>query len=87
MQDVLYSHIDIYHYSTIYLNCIFLKSNLHLHFHDKYFVKIFYSSFPVITLIIFLFKCSVLFGTHTFLDNSLRVLQLPTHLSNLTANR
>ena len=32
------------------------------------------------------FKSSVLFGTHTLLDKSLRVLQLPTHLSNLTEN-
>ena len=32
------------------------------------------------------FKSSVLFGTHTLLDKSLRVLQLLTHLSNLTAN-
>ena len=31
------------------------------------------------------FKSSVLFGTHTFLDNSLRVLKLPAHLSNLSA--
>ena len=28
----------------------------------------------------------VLFGTQTLLDKSLRVLQLPTNLSNLTAN-
>ena len=28
-------------------------------------------------------KFSVLFGTYTLLDKSLRVLQLPTHLSNL----
>ena len=28
----------------------------------------------------------VLFGMHTLLDKVLRVLQLPTHLSNLTAN-
>ena len=33
------------------------------------------------------FKSSVLYGTHTLLDMSLMVLQLPTHLSNLTANR
>ena len=33
------------------------------------------------------FKSSVLFGTHTLLDKPLRVLQLPTHLSNLTVNR
>ena len=32
------------------------------------------------------FKTSVLFGTHTLLDKSLRVLQLPAYLSNLTAN-
>ena len=32
----------------------------------------------------FRFKSSVLFGTHNLLDKSLRVLQLPTHLSNLT---
>ena len=32
------------------------------------------------------FKSSVLFGTHTLLDKSLRVFQLPTYLSNLTEN-
>ena len=32
------------------------------------------------------FKTSVMFGTHALLDKSLRVLQLPTHLPNLTAN-
>ena len=32
------------------------------------------------------FKFSILFGTHTLLDKSLRVLQLPTHLSNVTEN-
>ena len=31
------------------------------------------------------FKSSVLFGTNTLLNKSLRVLKLPTHLSNLTA--
>ena len=30
-------------------------------------------------------KFSVLFGTHTLLDKSFRVLQLQTHRSNLTA--
>ena len=29
------------------------------------------------------FKSSVLFGTHALLDKSFRVLQLPTHLSDL----
>ena len=37
-------------------------------------------------LSMFRFKSSVLFGTHTLLDKSLRVLRLPTYLSSLTAN-
>ena len=32
------------------------------------------------------FKSSVLFGMHTLLDKSFRVLQLPTHLFNVTEN-
>ena len=32
------------------------------------------------------FKSSLLFETHNLLDKSLTVLQLPTHLFNLTAN-
>ena len=32
------------------------------------------------------FKSSVLSGTHTLLDRSVRVLKLPAHLSKLTAN-
>ena len=32
------------------------------------------------------FKSFVLFGTHTLLDKSLRVLQLPIHLSKSTGN-
>ena len=32
------------------------------------------------------FKSSVLCGTHMLKDKSLRVLQIPTHLSNLTTN-
>ena len=31
-------------------------------------------------------KSSDLFGKHTLLDKSFRVLQLPAHLSNLTPN-
>ena len=34
----------------------------------------------------FRFKCSVLYGTHTLLDQSFRVLQLQTHISHLTTN-
>ena len=40
--------------------------------------------FPAIMLKTYIFKSSVLFGTHTLLDKSLRVLQIPTYLSNLT---
>ena len=32
------------------------------------------------------FKSSVLFGTHTLLDKSLRELKIPTQFSKLTAN-
>ena len=50
------------------------------------FVKIFNSIFPLIILKTCIFKSSVLLGTHTLLNKSLRVLYFPTHLSNLTAN-
>ena len=79
-------HIDIYRYSTIDLNYIFFPSNLHLPLHDTCFVNIFDLFIPVIMLKTLRFKSSVLFGIHTLLDKSFRVLQLPTHLSNLTAN-
>ena len=32
------------------------------------------------------FKSSILFGTHSLLEKPLRVFQLPTHPSVLTAN-
>ena len=50
------------------------------------FVNVFNSVIPVIMLNSLRFKSSVLLGTHTLLDKSLRVLQLPKHLSNLNAN-
>ena len=50
------------------------------------FVNIFNSFTPVIMLNIIGFKSSVLFGRRTLLNKSLRVLQLPAHLSYLTAN-
>ena len=50
------------------------------------FVNAFASFIPVIMLNTLRSKSSVLFGTHTLLDQSLRVLQTPTHLSNLTEN-
>ena len=33
-----------------------------------------------------IFESSVMFGTYNILDKSFRVLKLPKHLSNLTAN-
>ena len=50
------------------------------------FVRMFDSFFPVIMSNTLRFKFFALFGAHTLLDKSLRVLQLPMHLSNLTAN-
>ena len=50
------------------------------------FVKIFDSFFPVIMLKTFVFKSSVLFGIHTLLGQSLKVLPAPIHLSHGTAN-
>ena len=50
------------------------------------FVNVFDSFIPVIMLNTLRFKSSVLFGTHALFDKSLRVLQLQTHLSNLTAS-
>ena len=51
------------------------------------FVKMSHSCYPVIILKTYIFKSSAFFGTHTLLDKSLRVLQLPTHLCNLFVNR
>ena len=65
---------------------IFLPLNIHLHSHNICFVNVFNSSILVITLNTLRFKSSVLLGTHTLLDKSVKGLQLPTHLSNLTAN-
>ena len=44
------------------------------------------SFIPVIMLNTHRFKSFVLFGIHTLLDESFRVLQHPAHLSNLTEN-
>ena len=63
-----------------------IPSNLHLHSHDICFFYVFDLFIPVFKLNTIRFKFTVLFGTHTLLDKTLRLLQLPTHLSNLTAN-
>ena len=77
--------MGIYRYSTFDLNYIFFHE-VYIYIHIISFAEIFYYAFPVIILKTCIFKFSVLFGTHTLLDKLLRVLQLPTHLSNLTAN-
>ena len=78
-----HKHLLLFHHLFELKN---FPSNLHLHSHDISFVKIFDSFIPVIMLNTLRFKSSVLFGTHTLLDKSLTVLQLATHLSNLTKN-
>ena len=83
----LYTHMDFYCYSTIDLKLDCLSSNLHLHSHDICFVNVFGSFIPVILLNMLKFKSSVLFGTYTLLDKSLKVLQLRRYLSNSTVNR
>ena len=54
--------------------------------HDLSIAKGFDPFFSVIILKTSIFKSFVLFGTHALLDKSLRLLQVPTDLSNLTAN-
>ena len=58
-------------------------SNLHLHLHDICFINVFGSFIPVIKLSTLRVRSSGLFETHALLDKSLRVLKLPTHLSNI----
>ena len=53
---------------------------------DRDLFVIFDSFIPEIMLSTLIFKYSVLFGTNALLDKSLRVIQLSTHLCNLTTN-
>ena len=76
-----HQHLSLFH-QWFELN--FLPSNLYLHSHDICFTNVFDSLIPVIKLNMLRFNFSVLFGTHTLLLKSLKVLQFPTHLSNLT---
>ena len=54
--------------------------------HDTCFVNIFDSLIPLIVLKVLKVKSYASFETHTLLDRSLRVLQLPVHPIKLTAN-
>ena len=74
-----YTYIDIYYYL---FELHFPPSNLPLHSHDICFVNVSNSFFLLIMRKTLPFKSSVLFGSHTLL----RVLQLPTHPSKITAN-
>ena len=73
-------HFFLFH---LWLELHFLSLNLHLHSQDIFFVNFFASFTPVIMLKTLTFRLYVLFGTHTLLYKSLRVLQFPTHLSKL----
>ena len=85
--DIFYTHINIYCCSRIDLSYIsFHQSNTSLHSHNKCFVTVIDSFIPVIMLNTLRFKSCVSLGSYTLLDKSLRVLQLSTHLSNLTRN-
>ena len=76
-------HLSLFHH---WFELHFFPSNLHLHLHNICYFDVFNSFIPIIMLNTLRFKSSVLFGMHTLLDKSFRVLQLPTHLSNSTAN-
>ena len=64
----------------------FFLSDLLILLHDICFGKVCDWFISVIKMNMLKFAFSVLFGTHTLLDKSLRVLQQPTYLSKLTAN-
>ena len=64
----------------------FFPSNLHLNSHEISFVNVLDWFIPVIMFKTLRFKYSVLSGMHTFLDESIRVIQLPKNLYNLTEN-
>ena len=79
----MHQHLSPFHFRS---ELHFFPPNLHIQSHDLCFVKIFDSFILVIMLEVLRLKASVLFGTHTLLDKSLRVLQLLMHLCKLTAN-
>ena len=63
----------------------FSSSNLYLNLYICFANAV--NSFVCVTMLnTFRFKSSALFGIHTLLDKSVRVLQLPTRLSNSTVN-
>ena len=79
----LHQHLSLFHF---WFELHFLLSNLHLHSHGICFANVFYSFTTAIMLKMVRFESSVLFGMHTLLDRSLRVLQLPAYVFKSTAN-
>ena len=73
-----HGHLSLFHF---WFELHFLLSNLYLHLHDTCFFNVFNSFIHGIVLNTLRFKSSVLFGTYTLLDKSLRVLQPPKYLS------
>ena len=63
----------------------FLLWNLHSHLNDICFINVFNLFISGFMLEMFRFKSSVLYGTHTLLERSSKVLQFPSHLFRLTA--
>ena len=78
---LLRRHLSLFHFL---FKIHFLSSNLHLQFHEICFVIVFYSFIAVIILKILKFTFSLLFGTHSLLYKSSRVIQLPLHPHKLT---
>ena len=70
-----HTYIDIYHYSNFDLGYIF--------YHQSYIHTCMIYVLLEFFILVSYYEC---FGTHTLLDISLKVLQLQTHLSKLTAN-
>ena len=73
-----HQHLSLFHF---WYELNILPSNLHLHSHISCF-----TFFPVIIWKTSIFKSTVVLPTLTLLDRSLRVIQLPIYLSNLTEN-
>ena len=78
-----YTHIDTY-FTIDWL--AFVPSNLSLHSHEIRFANVSDLFLLLIKKKTLRFKSSVLFGVHVLLSKLFTVLQLPTHLSNLTEN-
>ena len=76
-QDSKYNLFHIYDFFLHSHQLHFLPSNLHLHSHDICLDNVLNSFISIIMLKTLRFKSSALFGTHTLLDKSLRILPVP----------